>query len=36
MKAEKTIKPANGYLMLLIVLILFFGGITMSIIQETP
>ena len=36
MKAEKIIKPANGYLMLLIVLILFFGGITMSIVQETP
>ena len=35
MKNEKTIKPANGYLMLLIVLILFFGGITMSIIKET-
>ena len=36
MKAEKIIKPANGYLMLLVVLILFFGGITMSIIYETP
>jgi regulator of protease activity HflC (stomatin/prohibitin superfamily) len=36
MKAEKIIKPANGYLMLLVVLTLFFGGITMSIIQQTP
>ena len=36
MEAEKIIKPANGYLMLLVVLTLFFGGITMSIIQQTP
>ena len=36
MKAEKITKPANGYLMLLIVLTLFFGGITMCVIQETP
>jgi regulator of protease activity HflC (stomatin/prohibitin superfamily) len=36
MEAEKIIKPANGYLMLLVVLILFFGGITMSIVQQTP
>ena len=36
MKSEKIIKPANGYLMLLVVLLLFFGGITMSIINETP
>ena len=36
MEAEKIIKPANGYLMLLVVLTLFFGGITISIIQETP
>ena len=36
MKAEKIIKLANGYLMLFIVLILFFGGIAMSIIKETP
>jgi len=35
MESEKIIKPANGYLMLLIVLVLFFGGITLSIIQET-
>ncbi|WP_298778976.1 SPFH domain-containing protein [uncultured Polaribacter sp.] len=36
MKAEKIIKPANGYLMLLIILVLFFGGITMSILKEKP
>ena len=36
MEAEKIIKLTNGYLMLLIVLILFFGGITISIVQETP
>ncbi|WP_297804804.1 SPFH domain-containing protein [uncultured Polaribacter sp.] len=36
MKEEKIIKPANGYLMLLIVLILFFGGIAFTIIKETP
>ena len=36
MKAEKIIKPANGYLMLLVVLILFFGGIAMAIIKQTP
>ncbi len=36
MKAEKIIKPANGYLMLLIVLIIFFGGIAMSIKSENP
>jgi regulator of protease activity HflC (stomatin/prohibitin superfamily) len=35
MKVEKIIKPANGYLMLVIVVALFFGGITLSIIQET-
>ena len=35
MESEKIIKPANGYLMLLIVLVLFFGGITLSIIKET-
>lgn len=35
MKAEKIIKPANGYLMLLIVLVLFFGGIAMSIKFES-
>ena len=36
MKAEKIIKLANGYLMVFIVLLLFFGGIAMSIIKETP
>ena len=36
MKSEKLIKPTNGYLMLLIVLTLFFGGIIMSIVQNTP
>ena len=36
MKAEKVIKPANGYLMLLIVLLLFFGGIVLTIMQNTP
>ena len=36
MKAEKIIKPANGYLMLLIVLILFFGGILLVIKFENP
>ena len=35
MKAEKIIKPANGYLMFIITLILFFGGVALSIIQET-
>ena len=36
MKAEKIIKPANGYLMLLIILVLFFGGILLSIQTEDP
>lgn len=36
MKAEKIIKLANGYLMVFIVLLLFFGGIAMSIIKENP
>ena len=35
MKAEKIIKPANGYLMFVITLILFFGGVALSVIQET-
>jgi regulator of protease activity HflC (stomatin/prohibitin superfamily) len=34
MKAEKIIKPANGYLMLLIVLLLFSGGIVAMILEE--
>jgi regulator of protease activity HflC (stomatin/prohibitin superfamily) len=36
MKSEKIIKPANGYLMLLIILVLFFGGIAMCIVKQTP
>ncbi|WOC40515.1 SPFH domain-containing protein [Polaribacter sp. HL-MS24] len=36
MKAEKITKPANGYLMLLIILILFFGGIVIAIAKENP
>ena len=36
MEAEKIIKPANGYLMLLVTLILFFGGIAITINQENP
>lgn len=36
MEAEKIIKPANGYLMLVVVLFLFFGGIAYSINQENP
>ena len=35
MKAEKIIKPANGYLMLFIALLLFFGGIFLIIKQES-
>jgi regulator of protease activity HflC (stomatin/prohibitin superfamily) len=37
MNSEKIIKPTNGYLMLfLVVVVLFFGGIAVSIQQETP
>jgi len=36
MKQEKIIKPANGYLMLLIAFALFIGGILISIKFETP
>jgi len=36
MKAEKIIKPANGYLMFFIVLILFISGITLAIKTENP
>jgi regulator of protease activity HflC (stomatin/prohibitin superfamily) len=36
MKIEKIIKPANGYLMLLVVFLLFFGGIVMTIRSESP
>ncbi|OAD42810.1 SPFH domain-containing protein [Polaribacter atrinae] len=35
MKTEKIIKPANGYLMLLIVILLFIGGIVFSAMEET-
>lgn len=34
MKEEKIIKPANGYLMLFIFLILFIGSIALAFIQE--
>ncbi|WP_405605694.1 SPFH domain-containing protein [Polaribacter sp. Asnod1-A03] len=33
MKSEKIIKPANGYLMLLIVLVLFFGSIAFAFVK---
>lgn len=36
MKAEKIIKPANGYLMLLVTFLLFFGGIIIAITQRNP
>lgn len=36
MKSEKIIKPANGYLMFFIVLILFISGITLSVKTENP
>jgi regulator of protease activity HflC (stomatin/prohibitin superfamily) len=36
MKEEKIIKPANGYLMLLIIIVLFLGGIVMSFKMEDP
>jgi|TARA_B110000238_G_scaffold126579_1_gene136660 regulator of protease activity HflC (stomatin/prohibitin superfamily) len=36
MKTEKIIKPANGYLMLFILITLFFGGIAMTIKKEDP
>jgi regulator of protease activity HflC (stomatin/prohibitin superfamily) len=36
MKIEKIIKPASGYLMLLVVFLLFFGGIAMTIRSENP
>ncbi len=34
MESEKIIKPANGYLMLLVAATLFFGGITTMILKE--
>lgn len=36
MEAEKIIKPANGYLMLAVTLIIFFGSIFLTIMQENP
>ena len=36
MKEEKIIVPANGYLMLFIFIVLFFGTITTAISTETP
>ncbi|WP_460218125.1 SPFH domain-containing protein [Psychroserpens sp. MEBiC05023] len=36
MKEEKIIVPANGYLMLLVFLILFFGGIAAMITMKNP
>ena len=36
MKAEKIIKPANGYLMFFIVLALFISGITLAIKTQNP
>ncbi|MFT7900567.1 SPFH domain-containing protein [Tenacibaculum ascidiaceicola] len=36
MKAEKIIKPANGYVMFFIVLILFIGGIALAVKSENP
>lgn len=36
MEAEKIIKPANGYLMLVVFLVLFFGGLYMAIMSENP
>ncbi len=36
MKEEKVIVPINGYLMLLVVLLLFFGSIYLIVSQENP
>lgn len=36
MNNEKIIKPVNGYLMLTVALLFFFGGIAMAIRQEDP
>ncbi len=36
MKAEKIIKPANGYVLFFIAITLFFGGIVMTIREEAP
>ncbi len=36
MKEEKTIVPANGYLMLFVFPVLFFGSIIAAIVAENP
>ncbi len=36
MKEESTIVPANGYLMLFVFLIIFFGSIATAIIINSP
>ncbi|PQJ22897.1 SPFH domain-containing protein [Tenacibaculum sp. SG-28] len=36
MKSEKIFKPTNGYLMLFFVIALFFAGIVLSILKNTP
>ena len=36
MSNEKSIKPANGYLMFVLVLVLFIGGIVTAIKYENP
>jgi regulator of protease activity HflC (stomatin/prohibitin superfamily) len=36
MKAEKIIKPANGYLMLFVTLLIFTGSIVLAIQQSNP
>ena len=36
MKAEKIIKPANGYLMLFVTLIVFIGSIVITIQKDNP
>ncbi|MBT8385118.1 MAG: SPFH domain-containing protein, partial [Bacteroidia bacterium] len=36
MKEEKTIVPANGYIMLFVFLVLFIGGITSIITFQNP
>lgn len=36
MKSEKNIKPANGYLMVFVIAVLFIGGIAATIIYDKP
>ncbi len=36
MSNEKSIKPANGYLMFVLVLVLFIGGIVTTVKYENP